>query len=138
MSAWIVDKENIDRAVTVYLTLREERFGGGVEPGLEKFEELCEAGNDPTALGQALWRMNYRAVNYRYDERKRCPKYEFEKATTGTSYHQLLKSLHCLGYQCSEGKVPNTTLFKNLEALEVWLQYRIATKCPEYEQAKWE
>lgn len=52
-------------------------------------------------------------------------------------HYQLLKSLNCYVYQCSEGIVPDTPIYKAIDKLAVKVAEYIATHQPEYEQAEW-
>lgn len=52
-------------------------------------------------------------------------------------HYQFLKSLDCYVYQCSEGNVPDTDLYKGMVALQDRLVGFIARNQPEYEQAEW-
>jgi hypothetical protein len=50
---------------------------------------------------------------------------------------QLFKSLQCFLYQCSEGNVPERSLFKALDALLNLLGPAINQESPEYAAAIW-
>ena len=52
-------------------------------------------------------------------------------------HYQLLKSLECYIYQCSEGNVPNTPIYKAIDDLSTRLAIFIATNQKEYEDAEW-
>lgn len=52
-------------------------------------------------------------------------------------HYQLLKSLQCYIYQCSEGMVPESSLYKGIDELIISLALFIAHNQPEYEEAKW-
>lgn len=47
------------------------------------------------------------------------------------------KALGCLLYQCSEGNVPDTKLFKRLEQAQDVLAHQIIYSLPDYQNAKW-
>lgn len=68
MSAWIVTKAHIDLLVEA----------------LFKYEVVLQADLahvSPTEIGKLLWRENHRSINYRYEERKRTPRYSHSSAT---------------------------------------------------------
>ena len=83
---------------------------------------------DPTALGQALWRMNVDAVTQRYQLLTRdggpdgraayledVAAYRYAQIE-GLTPAAVCKQLDCLLYQCLEGNVPETNpLFVRLE-----------------------
>jgi len=126
MSAWIVDKSNIDQLIT-YIAYKIEKYAGIGQMYLYI---------GPDKLGQKIWKLNHDAVNQRYNEQVKCPKYEFESRKS--SVFQVLKSLHCLTYQCAEGNVPRRKLYKFLTQLEHEIEYGIINKLKAYEDAKWE
>jgi hypothetical protein len=49
----------------------------------------------------------------------------------------ILKAVSCLRYQCFEGDVPETPLFKALDGLANALAYEVARKTEEYAKAEW-
>lgn len=51
---------------------------------------------------------------------------------------QLVKALQCLHYQCSEGNVPETKGYKELENVIREVVMSIIYSMPEYDQAEWE
>lgn len=52
-------------------------------------------------------------------------------------HFQLLKSVQCYVYQCSEGRVPETELYKGMHKLENAIAMYIACGQPEYGKAEW-
>lgn len=52
-------------------------------------------------------------------------------------HYQLLKSLQCYIYQCSEGDIPDTKLYKDMDVMIQRLCKFIACRQKEYEEAKW-
>lgn len=95
-----------------------------------------------TKSGRALLRLNAKALASRYANIDAYPalkdanayQYEF----VPTSRIQALKSVMCLLYQCSEGRVPRCKLFKKLALLERALAVKIASDCPDFEKAIWD
>ena len=64
MSAFIVTKKHIDVLVCA----------------LDKYEVNCHSvQHTASAIGQALWRENYKSVNYRYGSSEECPTYRYKK-----------------------------------------------------------
>ena len=51
---------------------------------------------------------------------------------------QLVKALQCLHYQCSEGNVPETKGYKELENVIREVVMSIIYSMPEYDEAEWE
>ena len=52
-------------------------------------------------------------------------------------HYQLLKSLNCYMYQCSEGNVPDSPIYKAMEKLVISLTVFIACNQEEYKNAEW-
>jgi hypothetical protein len=51
--------------------------------------------------------------------------------------YQVYKSLCCLIYQCSEGKVPEEPLFKTLVDIKRIMAGCLISRLPEYNKAFW-
>ena len=107
MSAFFVSKRTIDNVV---MLAKPMHMTGD------------DAANE---YGRKLWAMNVDALTQRYDldlseidgmmEDVNGYTFTEHKDTSGA---QLLKSLHCFTYQCSEGDVPERLLFKDMIKLE--------------------
>jgi hypothetical protein len=109
------------------------------------------------ALAVELLALNTAAVNQRYgesdptfvdheDEKEFRHEYVNELFTFAlalrseedpTPWFQASKSLSCLLYQCSEGDIPKTELFKKLTAFEGTLNTTVIHKLPAYDEAEW-
>jgi hypothetical protein len=50
---------------------------------------------------------------------------------------EQFKAIHCLLYQCSEGKVPTSRLYDELNHAAGELAQRIVQDLPEYDKASW-
>lgn len=137
MSAFIVERDCINRIVTFmlkrlddtdcqYLGLEDSNpLDGGFERPPKKAEDL----------GKKMHALNVEAVNYRYGESFHAP-YEFQ-SLPGASDAQVLKSLSCFLYQCSEGDTDKKPLFKKLDRFRYALAYCIAARTPEFATAVW-
>ena len=105
---------------------------------------LTDGEVDCNKLGNKLFHLNNDAVCQRYDDHDDSNVIEFFRHTSlmpasdRAEKCQRLKAVQCLIYQCSEGDVPETPLFKALDALSDWLQYNIISSLPEYNAAKWD
>ena len=62
----------------------------------------------------------------------------YTKARLYQNKYQLLKSLSCYNYQCSEGHAIDEHLHKVCESIFNEQTYKIVDSLPEYKQAKWE
>lgn len=104
MSAFVVSKKCMHNAVKAI----EPREG-----------TACE---DMDKIGAELYTLNCDAVNTRYShhpERQEPPNYKYSPVSP--SDVQLLKSLQCLIYQCSEGEIPERDLHKRMVEREIEL-----------------
>ena len=104
-------------------------------------------------LGQKLLEMNENAVNQRYRESSSGDKFKFStnmvslmaianKNTDATrpahvNNIQAYKSINCFLYQCSEGDVPESELFKEVEHLQAALADKMIKQLPEYDKSAW-
>ena len=124
MSSHIVEDETISRFLSVI--------------SAKAFDE------QNTKLGRKLLAMNIKATEQRYpgnhfltevQKKKRLKDFEFN--FTKVSKIQALKSLTCFLYQCSEGTVPKSKLYKEMREKENTLMYKIIDELPEYDKAEW-
>jgi len=88
----------------------------------------CLPVSNHNELGRDLYRMNYAAMQARYDDLDDCDlppdPYVYEdpgKLTVAGMY----KSIACLTYQCAEGDVPNSALYKVAARVEERLIYEL-------------
>ncbi len=127
MSAYVVEKKTIDRIVT-WITERERS---------ESLYYYCPelATKRPEQLGQKLWNMNCKAVDQRYDESNPVELYRHRYELCDKM--QAYKSMRCLLYQCAEGNVPETALYKDLERYTFGLADSIISYLAEYRMAEW-
>ena len=119
-------------------------------PILDLCSEICaKYGYKPkeyTKLGNDLFAMNYDAINQRYGEKT--PSIDFTPHCHPIilmglfgkcGYIQIIKSLHCLHYQCSEGDIPETNiLYKMIEECSLEVSEQLVRKLPQYESTQWD
>jgi hypothetical protein len=120
MSAFIVSKECIDRVVFAIL-------------GPHAAQSACNK------LGRALSEMNARAMTARYGDSDGAPDasaYVFEPSPV-SSRAVSVKAIRCLIYQCTEGDVSESELYKSLEARGNELCVDIVCASDEYKGAPW-
>lgn len=87
-------------------------------------------------LGNSLFELNCEALHQRYNDEE-FPLFQFQHRHA-PSLIQAYKSLQCFLYQCSEGNVPETKLFKFMEEFLHILANRIIINSSTYEEAKWD
>ncbi len=147
MSAFIVTKTHIDHVVAAIMEIAVAI--GSVT------EEEDKHGGFRDRLGQWLTNMNAKAVDCRYNEKNAVPLYRntyMGPYNTRAELVKRYKAIQCLAYQCAEGNVPETPLYKQLIAAENTvasmiipghpdLQYFDASdiigRMPEYKAAPW-
>lgn len=124
MSSYIVDDETINKFLTVIMAKDTDEWR--------------------TKFGRKLLAMNIKATEQRYSSNPFLNKVEkkerlknFEFSYFFVSRVQALKSLSCFLYQCAEGNVPNSKLFKEMRLEEEKLMWGIIDALPEYSKAKW-
>jgi hypothetical protein len=130
MSAFIVEKKTIDRIVS-YI-----HENGTIHHTQSYYPAIYDVyKGDPNKLGQVLWVMNIGAVNQRYKEKNPISLYYYEYYPTNII--QTYKSLQCYLYQCAEGNVLKTSLYKDLDKLSCDIADKIISDLPEYKNAEW-
>ena len=123
MSSHIVDNKTIDRIISA---LNQSNL-------IDQIEGLCIV--DLSDFGQELINLNISAYDQRYNETSEKSDYTFTECQI--TVVQGLKSLRGLLYQCHEGDVPNTKLYKQMRNACGDLAQYIVENLPEYENAEW-
>jgi hypothetical protein len=88
-------------------------------------------------LAQAMLDLNTKAVDVRYKEKNEVERIVYIEYWILNKF-QVLKSIDCYLYQCSEGKIPETPLFKFIEYVQLFLLKEIARSNKQYEKAIWD
>lgn len=123
MSAFLVGHQTINAAATLIL----------MAEGPRSVEEM-------TKLGKSLWLMNAMAVEdcyasvYASDYLDAINSYTFSHVE-GVDFAAILKAANCFLYQCSEGHVPEMSLFKKLDAIIE--RYASHKETAAYDAAPW-
>ncbi len=138
MSAFMVADETINRVV--YWLYWEVTKCQWLRDKLEKVSGIDTTTYDwAEALGKAMFALNIAGVNDRYGDGEagkfRELNYRYQPAHG--SEIQVLKSLQCWKYQCSEGDVPETPLYQFFEEVEHHVALQIVMGLPEYKKATW-
>jgi len=97
-----------------------------------------QANESAQKIAQALYDLNVRAVNSRYSEDTSTVFDSFKNKMPMSNKFQLLKSLRCLIYQCSEGDIPDEPLYKRIKSIAACMAMDIVSNMPEYDAAKWD
>ena len=94
-------------------------------------------------MGKRLLRMNIKATEQRYlqpyltksEVRKRIRSFKYQFVVV--SDIQAFKSLSCFLYQCMEGKIEKTKLYRQMREIQTELGFKILKNLKEYENAEW-
>jgi len=138
MSAFMINTNVMAKVVTAILLNFDTFDGGSTARGpllAAPTDAQKEAG---TTIGKKLFRLNRRALRARYGrgDHLRVPEFVFERWADARPVEQF-KALHCLLYQCCEGKSPNSRLYAELNHAAGELAQRIVQDLPDYDQAPW-
>ena len=119
MSAFIVEKETIDAIVGATISLLPASLNKGAN-----------------SYGRSLWAMNRRAVNQRYGELGKPLAYRYTSVPPQSKV-QNYKTLRGFLYQCCEGGVPESKLYRVLESIAAGMAEDIVQSSGEYDRAEW-
>ena len=146
MSAFVVEPTLMRRCVSAILA--DGEYGSPIVGVFTTPAEriiISEDRNAGTKIGRALYRMNVNAVLSRYpqDTREMYPEAEeythcpHSRTMTGAQLADSAKALECLLYQCSEGDVPESDLYKELERALNAVMRTVVHGLPAYQAAEW-
>ncbi len=130
MSAFICNNETIN-AITYYVFANPYAETQFIKLGLGKMGIAT-----PREFGQALYRMNSEAVNNRYQEQEEPPLFKY-RATEYPGNIAAYKATRILLYQCHEGNVPDSELYRLLSTISVRIADDIISAMPEYDAIEW-
>ena len=140
MSAFIVSEGCMKNII--YNLYWDYKFKDRADFLLREHGINCHSVDDFNNLYINLYKLNQEAVKQRYNEPDNSnyitipDKPDWDQGTVNK--YQALKSIQCLLYQCSEGTVPETKLYKFLEAFEKRYMHYIIDDIPEYDKARWD
>jgi hypothetical protein len=137
MSSSMVSKECMDNIVSGLYSNRDLKMR---YPRLYE-EQKLEKESDYRKLAKKLFELNLFALNERYPNEPETSSYkkipEFKMTFKHVSDFQLLKSVQCLMYQCSEGKVIKEELYQWIFYLGYCVANLIIERMEEYKKAVW-
>jgi len=133
MSSFIIQDETINKLVNFFVTCSysKEEFKPQITQEINKYGydlNYNQEDKNPDAnnLGQRMKVLNNFDL-FKQDETLN----EYE-------IYQILKSLQCFLYQCSEGNIPKDKLYITLSNIEKILISYIVSNLDEFKKAKWE
>jgi hypothetical protein len=138
MSAFMVNTNVMTKVVTALL-LNLDTFDGESTHRTALLAAPTHAQREAgSKIGQRLFLMNRRALRARYvcSGDNPLPQFVLKKWADATPVEQF-KAIHCLLYQCSEGTVPNSPLYEELNRSAGELAQRIVQDLADYDKASW-
>jgi len=147
MSSFMCEDKTVNRIISflVYDKIGKEAHKiikkvTGIDLEIKGSDEIYEA--QVNLFGVKLRDLNIKALNERYGDNieelnEQYPFNGFDWKAETPSRMQMLKSLGCFTYQCNEGNIDKTAIFKMLRQIELSLAYDIITDAPEYDEAEW-
>lgn len=110
MSSFLVSFETIDRIVAAAIKHNKTTY------------------RQASTYGRRLINLNKAALQARYGERPTRTDYAYR--TPRSAAVQTYKSIQCFLYQCSEGDVPSSNFFKEIEALSLIVGVEVGDESP--------
>jgi hypothetical protein len=140
MSAFVVTNETINNILFGLVHAKNQPYK--LFPRSEG-ELTITAGDskEMAEIGKKLFALNCQAVDQRYGNGQSkefyTEAYQY-KPFANVPRMQVYKSMRCLLYQCSEGNVPDTKLFQDLNDFCNGVARSIISDLPEYDAASWD
>jgi hypothetical protein len=142
MSAFMVEDRTINDSVAFLKSLTNTQ-SWILTPFVGLGYELKNM-TDRERLAKDLFQLNIYGVNARYGDNQaqefRPLNFHFkDKVSSAKRFNiiQCIKSLHCLIYQCSEGNVPESCLFKATQSVIQNLESQVVSSMAAYDRAEW-
>lgn len=141
MSSYVVDDRTIRNIVSSFYMLQ---FGDGLKYPLVRYQEqILQVSTEDQCISLAheMAKLNHEATGYRYAHNPEYPDTSWTDFNYGSGEFltptQLLKSIQCFLYQCSEGSYTEEYLYKTLEKFKFKLSEIIVGNTSEYNEASW-
>ena len=143
MSAFVVEDKTINRIVD-WLCLDWRGSRKATVFALDGYNLDIDGAAE--RLAGDMFNLNVNAVNQRYgpNEAEKFRPLDFKYShriqwgdSAVANACRALKALHCWQYQCSEGNIPETPLFRMFSEIDSAIALWIIGTMPEYETADW-
>lgn len=135
MSAYLVSPSLISSILTHFAVGADGKCDG--QPFTDMGHDLRDA-EGLQALGADLWALNHESLHQRYgDDAKPKKAFVYKKDKVVKDRVQIIKHIRCLMYQCSEGSVPQTSLYKALALTANRIAFSYVSDLPSYTAADW-
>ena len=139
MSAFMVEDKTINRVVT-WLTREVSTRYSPLDRVARTYDVDLSSDKWDEKLANAMFLLNCDGVNAHYGEGE-AEKFRLLNFTyqpePNCSLVQVLKSLQCWMYQCCEGAVPQTQLYRFFKEIENHVALQIVMDLPAYQKASW-
>lgn len=133
MSAFVVKEKTINRIVNYLADARNLDFTRRL---LEEKGYDLKVVEGKRKLFNHLYSMNLQAVDQRYKEKNMRDHYSF-KLLDGCMSIAAYKAFNCFMYQCCEGNIPETDLYKLMDKVQSQVARHILSCSKEYDTADW-
>ncbi len=139
MSAYVVNDKTINDVIS-FLNLKQ---GGSdvywSDYALTAIGIYVSTDDACRELAHEMFELNCNAVDQRYSKGAAAEfrPLDFKYTFSITSIMQAYKSLSCWKYQCSEGDVPDSELFKKMTKVFDLLAHHIVQTSVAYDKAEW-
>lgn len=145
MSSFIIKDESINKLVNFFINCAysKEEFKPEITRQINKYGydltyKEDDTNPDANNLGQRMKTLNKKAWNHRYKKIGGFNLFKQDLDINEKDLIQILKSLQCFIYQCSEGDIIKDKLYLMLRDTERILINYIISHLEEYKKAKWE
>ena len=138
MSVFMVEDKTINNIVA-YLAIDRD-FEGFCKYRLKGTYINLGTPEARKSFANNLFKLNCAGVNERYGEDQaqefRPLSFQYRSVLPPTII-QTYKALGCLIYQCSEGNVTETDLYRTLNEISNWMAHKIVSNLKAYNAAQW-
>src|SRR5437764_13591615 len=136
MSAYIVENKTINKVVC-WIEREVWKHNFTLDQIAQKYQVDLYGDMWKEKLAKAMFQLNCAGVDARYGEgraKKDVSAPFVYKSEQCDSLVEVFKALQCFTYQCCEGDVPETNLYKFFGEVENHLAQKIVMALPEYDK----
>ena len=144
MSSFIIQDETINKLVNFFIncSYSKEEYKPEITRQINKLGFILEYDEnekiqDAYRFGRSMKRLNILAWNKAYNKKCKTVLFEHDENANEKNIYQILKSLQCFLYQCSEGDIPKDNLYITLNNIEKILINYIISHLEDYKRAEW-
>jgi len=146
MSAFVVSDKTINRIISFFLDNscdKKNKYWYDLSPlrllNYIPIESTEWDEKNGEKLAKAMFTLNCKAVKERYEDSDTVDyKLQYGNLVKNIDVFQAIKHLNCFLYQCSEGKIINTKLYKAIEKVVGNIALTVICDDTKYEDAEWD